>query len=216
MLRILGGELHTEAVALGLAIDPASAAGWRDSRVWCIFCGQHRMQGLFDPMPDGRINLRLHCPECKEIEVNSLGLADLTNARSFIPALKKIINEAGRYFSEAMEHGGECVCWICGNPTKLHLIYDEHFQDRYGLKTWLESTCTCIHTFTSAISLYGIQPQVNQFVLGNDRIVLEPESETSYEGQCALHFRLFNRVTGRRVCIFASKETLLPLSIIVE
>src|SRR5579883_3191787 len=40
LARVLSHDLRAEAAALGLALAPEDAAGWRESRLWCIFCGR--------------------------------------------------------------------------------------------------------------------------------------------------------------------------------
>ncbi len=216
MLRVLGHELRAEALALGLAIDPADATGWRETRIWCIFCGQQRMSGIFEPMPDGRINLRVRCPACAATEISSLGLVDLSNARSFLPAAKKLVDEAGRFYSAAMAAGGWCRCWICGQQSQLRVFQNESLAPRFGLRTWIGSDCACLCMYTFALSLYSHLPPVRDFIFGADRVMVEPEVEMSYAGQDAIRFSLFNPAEGRHVRVFAAAATLLPLAVVME
>ena len=42
----LNGPLRERAVEFGLALAPASESGWRETSIWCHFCGQARMRGI--------------------------------------------------------------------------------------------------------------------------------------------------------------------------
>ncbi|HKW21924.1 MAG TPA: RNA polymerase sigma factor, partial [Ktedonobacterales bacterium] len=62
LLHVLSHDLREDALALGLAILPADAVGWRKTQITCYLCGRVRMEGIFEPMAGGRINMRLRCP----------------------------------------------------------------------------------------------------------------------------------------------------------
>ena len=214
LLHTLGDPLRDEAMALGLAVVPADALGWRQTRVWCIFCGRQRLEGLFEPLPDGRMNLRLRCPLCKGIEIHSGGIVDVSTARSFLPAIKKLIDTVGRFFLTTMAAGGNCQCWLCHQPTHLSISREVPPDYEGGVQTWLHSQCTCIHLFASVASLYGALPPVREFLLGADRAVIGPEEETAYAGQSAIRFSLLHPVEGHSISIYADMETLLPLEVV--
>jgi RNA polymerase sigma factor (sigma-70 family) len=216
ILHALSHDLRAEAIALGLALDPAEAAGWRETRIWCIFCGRQRMLGIFDPMSDGRINLRLRCPVCEMSEINSLGMVDLSNARSFLPAIKKLMNEAGRFFSGSIEAGGAFQCPVCQRPNRMRIVRDEGFCTLAGMRTRLESDCTCMSTFCSAITLYGHLPTVREFLLSADRAVIEPEVVIHFAGQQAIRFSMVSLLDRRRVHVFADAATLASLDVVLE
>jgi RNA polymerase sigma factor (sigma-70 family) len=212
ILRALRRELRAEALAVGLAVTPEDALGWRETRMWCIFCGRQRMAGMFEPMPEGRVNLRLCCPACKPIEIDSLGIVDLSSARSFLPATKKVIGEAGRFVSAAMAVGGVCHCWICGRQSQLRIVRDASLTPQ----TWLLSSCGCLRMLASPVSLYGSLPAVRDFMFGPGRLVIAPDDDTAYAGRNAIRFCLLSPEDGRRLYVFADAGTLLPLAVVVE
>ncbi|MBA3825859.1 MAG: sigma-70 family RNA polymerase sigma factor [Ktedonobacterales bacterium] len=217
MLAILSADLRSEALALGLAVDSADAGRWRATSIWCIFCGRHRMAGTFESMPDGRVNMRLRCPDCKDTEISSLGMVDLAHARSFLPATKRLANEAGRYYLGAMANGGECLCGMCLRQTHLRIVRDTRFTPASGLHTWLVSDCDCLHNSVtiSVISLYGMLPSARDFIFGSDRIVIGPEAEVTYAGHNALRLTLLDLTAGRQLAIFVDATTLQPLDVVL-
>ncbi len=211
LLHILSHDLRGESLAMGLAILPEDAAGWRETQLACIFCGQQRMSGAFEPMYDGRINMRLRCHGCG-VEISSAGLVDLSQARSFLPATKKVIGEYGRYIEAALAAGGSCRCWVCQRTTHL-MVARQH--DPFP-QTWLQSACGCLRIFVSAVSFAGSHAAVRAFLLGSGTILIEPEIEMTYTGNDALRFGLLRPSSGRRLAVIADAKTLLPFAVIQE
>ena len=216
MLRAFSHELRAEALALGLAVAPADAVGWRETRITCFYCGRARLLGDFEPMGDGRVNMRLRCPACQPFVINSVGIVNLAAARSFLPATKKVVYEIGSYFLAALASGGMMRCWICGQPATLRVMRDNNpYPDADG-GTWLLSSCGCIQSGVCAISPYGSLPAVRDFTFGASAIIVLPEAEVQYNGQSALRFGLLSPGDGRRLWVFAERQILLPLAVIVE
>lgn len=216
MLHTFSHELRDEALALGLAVAPADLLGWRETPIACFICGQARMLGMFEPMPDGRVNLRLRCPACQPVIINSLGIVDLTTARSFLPAAKKIVSEIGRYFLEALAAGGRTQCWVCQQPITLRIMRNQSPVAEFDQRIWLQSSCGCISSGVFALSPYGPLPQVRDFVFGPGPIIVLPDVEMTYAGQDAIRFGLLRPGDGRRLSVFADAQTLLPLTVIAE
>jgi len=174
------------------------------------------MMGMFEPMADGRINMRLRCPACQPVVINSLGIVDLAAARSFLPATKKIVQEIGQFFLDALATDGITQCWICQRPTQLRIMSDTAVAPHYGVQTWLQSSCGCIGSGVSAISPYGVLPEVRDFIFGASAIIVLPEMEMTYAGQRAIRFGALSPADGRRLYVYADCQTLLPLTVITE
>jgi RNA polymerase sigma-70 factor (ECF subfamily) len=216
MLRAFSHELREEALALGLAVTPADAVGWRETRITCFICGRARMLGKFAPMDDGRVNMQLRCSACQPVMINSLGIVDLAAARSFLPATRKIVAEAGRYFLAALAAGGMMRCWACGQPTILRVMRNDYPFPEFNRGTWLQSNCGCIQSGVFAISPYGALPEVRDFLFSASAIIVLPETEVQYNGQHALRFGALSPGDGRRLSIFANSQTLAPFAVIIE
>lgn len=217
MLRTFSQELRDEALALGLAILPADAVGWRKTQITCYLCGRVRMEGMFEPMAGGRINMRLRCPACQTEEINTLGLVELGHARSFLPATKKTIHQIGQTILDALPSGSIVVqCWVCQRPTTLRIVRGADLAPEYGVQTQLQSSCGCISSGVFAISPYGALPEVRDFIFGTSAIIVLPEMEMIYAGQRAIRFGVLSPADGRRLYVFADNQTLLPLAVVVE
>src|SRR5260370_13648173 len=126
--QVLGSELRGDVVEFGLTLGQESAAGWRETRIWCWSCGRHRMQAIFEPLPNGRIDFRLHCPGCTPSSiglVNSGGYPSLDGIRTVRPALKRIML-AIRDFAAGLSSDRQ-VCPICRMPGQIRIMNMEEF-----------------------------------------------------------------------------------------
>ena len=56
--RVLTTDLRDDAVAYGLIAS--SNAGWQETRIWCVNCGERRLVGCFGEAGD----VQLDCPSC--------------------------------------------------------------------------------------------------------------------------------------------------------
>lgn len=215
--RILHQDLRVEALALGLVLEPTTATAWRETRLYCPFCGQHRLRGTFDPLPDGHINMRLWCPACQPGEVISTdGFLMLSRARSFLPAVKRCAEAYGRFYTATLADGGRMRCWLCGQPTHLHVMRAAVPPIAFASATWLEWQCDCGLARSSVWSRYSHLPVVRDFLFGQLRCQIAPEAEMEYQGQPVARFRLASRATGQHLDVFAHPETLHPVEIVVS
>ncbi|HEU5229137.1 MAG TPA: sigma-70 family RNA polymerase sigma factor, partial [Ktedonobacteraceae bacterium] len=105
--QILNTKLRAEAQEFGLALDEEVTGTWRETRIWCMFCSRCHMQGLFEPFPDGRVNLRLRCPICSpnfgspehDYALTYSGrMLELQGLRSFRPAFNRVTQVADTYW----------------------------------------------------------------------------------------------------------------------
>lgn len=217
LLHTLSHDLREDALALGLAILPADAVGWRKTPITCYVCGHVRMVGTFEPMAGGRINMRLRCPACQTEEINTLGLVELAHARSFLPATKKAIRQFGQTVLDALPSGRIVMqCWACQRPTILRVIRSADFAPEFSMGTWLQSSCGCMSSGVFVLSPYGALPEVRDFIFGTSAVAILPEMEMTYAGQRAIRFGALSPADGRRLYVFADYQTLLPLAVITE
>jgi RNA polymerase sigma-70 factor (ECF subfamily) len=217
LLHTLSHDLRDDALALGLAILPDDVVGWRKTQIACYLCGRVRMEGIFEPMEGGRVNMRLRCPACQTEEINTLGLVELAHARSFLPATKKTVYQLGQAILDALPSGSIVMqCWVCQRPVTLRVMRDSDLAPEYGMHTRLQSSCGCLSSGVFAISPYGALPEVRDFIFGTSAIIILPELQMTYAGQRAIRFGALSPADGRRLYVFADYQTLLPLAVITE
>ena len=128
--QVLNGPLREDAEALGLPLDQESVGGWRETRLWCSFCGQRRLMGMFLPQANGGTNLHMCCPECEQHDglsdvhnsnVHSKGLVQLDGLQLVRPAWKRTMQEMTRRFVAGTVSREERRPY-CEAPVSLQLI----------------------------------------------------------------------------------------------
>jgi RNA polymerase sigma-70 factor (ECF subfamily) len=224
--RILSGPLRTDAEAFGLVLDDEPSHGWRETREWCNFCGRHRLRGTFEPLPDGRVNFRLRCPDCSQRfggDVYSTGgMVPLAGARSFRPALKRLItflkHRYAQDYTQAL-HQGWHGCPSCGQRVPVRLVEPGHNLAVFPHQWCLTFACSSCGNITSpaAFACYWGNPRVApvalQFIEAHPRWLMEPDALNSCAGQPAIHFRLVDLAGRAQLTIFADTRTLHVLTL---
>jgi RNA polymerase sigma factor (sigma-70 family) len=137
--RALATDLRDHALALGLILPEApDASGWQSTRIWCPFCGRHRIESRID-RSTGSYSYRCagECLPRGAIVGSTLGsdwLAGLTNAKSILT--RHCLMLATSYRQTILRGGDTCSrCgrwypvqqWGAGDtlpaPPYLHGIY---------------------------------------------------------------------------------------------
>ena len=106
-------DFRDDAVAYGL-VTPGEA-GWVETRIWCMVCGQHRLQGRFD---HARNELFLRGPGCCDMTnenhmVSGFRGDELQGVKAFKPAFSRVLDSAFRHYFE-QETAGMASCRECG------------------------------------------------------------------------------------------------------
>ncbi|HEX8981637.1 MAG TPA: RNA polymerase sigma factor [Ktedonobacterales bacterium] len=212
----LSGPLRERAVEFGLTLAPADEHGWRDSRLWCHFCGQTRMQGILETNEDGTGRMALRCPDCWRtygiMETNISSARFLAGLTSFKPAMKRLIQATTPPMARGLRQPS--LCPMCSSPIRsrvataadLPRVMFPDPADHY----YVVSTCpVCGVCVTSASSLAGLShPDIKRFILERDRIVLEPDLLVNYANSPAIRFSLHDAGAGERMIFYADPETL--------
>ena len=230
--RVLSAPLRADALALGLALEgepggePGEVEGWRETREWCNFCGRQRLRGVFEPMADGRVNMRLRCPDCSRHFggdiYNTGGMTPLGGTHTFRPALKRLIAFLKRHYAQdysaALRRGWQ-ECPSCGRPVPIRLAPPDQTFNAFPYQWRLVFDCsTCGHIISpAAFATYWGGQQASavalQFIEAHPRWILEPDVLSSFEGSPALRFRLSDVASRARLTIFSDAATLRPLAL---
>ncbi|MBV7330796.1 RNA polymerase sigma factor [Chloroflexi bacterium TSY] len=90
--KALINDFREDAVAHGLVMP--SDVEWVETRIWCMRCGQHRLQGHFD---HAKNFLHLRCSSCCERSVYAGTITythstELQGVKAFKPALSRLLS----------------------------------------------------------------------------------------------------------------------------
>jgi RNA polymerase sigma-70 factor (ECF subfamily) len=209
--QVLNSVLHTDAESLGLALDPLQVQGWRDTRLWCWLCGNHRFIGLFETLPTGQIGLRLRCPACFDRYgfdvIRTAGLVSMEGLRSFRPALKRLCEHIGERFWTPLSTG---ACFQCRGPAQIDIIDSSEVSfpvppDHF----WIRTACPrCGVTTTDIGTVFLSYPPVHRFISQHERGITEPPQLLGYEGRPAICTRLTDIMSADRLTLLLDARTL--------
>jgi RNA polymerase sigma factor (sigma-70 family) len=211
-------HLRDDAIACGLLLAPADAAGWRDTSLWCHVCGQDRLQGQFETLPDGSRHMQLRCPRCwraaGSIEADVDARYGLDALKTFRPAFKRLMQMGMAQLLPALH--GPAPCATCGRSIQASVIRGDALQawapksslyrDRYFV-VLLCPTCDPIAVGASGLAGLG-SPAVEAFMATHERWMVESEAAVDFHEVPAVRFTLRDRSTGDRLSYVADAHTL--------
>jgi Sigma-70, region 4 len=215
--RALYGELRAEAETLGLALDQDIAVGWRETREWCHICGQRRLHGLLEPQPEGRVLLRLRCPDCSPRFCDMFASSQKSAVwpHSFRSAYKHIWKVDFANWRHTLEQGRR-LCSQCRTQIvplqivrPLDLDFPTPFPDTY--RTILICP-TCGITGTCSIVDLLVHPDLASFTEARPRWVIGAESVGEYAGEPVIRTCLSDRSSAARLIVIAHRRTLEVLA----
>jgi hypothetical protein len=216
--QVLNSELRSTAEAFDVLLDTDPLWGWRETREWCSECGKHRLHGSFERAWNGRIALRMRCPECSQRhgfdEVNSKGIVPLEDVRSFRPALKRTRQVMTAAALQALR---EQTCWRFGGPAFVHIADTMRDLDADRELFWFRVDCpACGSGGMTADQLLLPHPTMQRFINQHPRWTLEDSLALDYAGQPALRLQ-FGDVTGNaRLTFLTHRQTMQVLATFLE
>ncbi len=214
----LNGPLRERAIEFGLALAPADESGWRETSLWCHFCGQARLEGILADAPAGGGYLALRCPLCWRdygvAETTVPSMPELAGITSFRPAMKRVLQHGVAWSARTQRL--ETTCYQCGRslPARMGRLSDfsgldataplfgEHYSALYEC-----AVCAC--TGSSAAALAGrTHPLVWRFLVERQRWMIEPDRLVEYQGAPAIRFTLHDLSADERITYFSDPQTL--------
>jgi RNA polymerase sigma-70 factor (ECF subfamily) len=210
--QVLSNELRDDAESFGMAIDKDATQGWRKTGMWCLMCGQHQMLGIFEPLANRTIDLRMRCPCCSQLEnvdiVNTCGTVQLGTLRSFRPAMKRVMAEAPQLYRQAIaQHLVNCPA-CCGRAAVLGV--EQHtmpfpFHNRF----YIVINCPTDGTILAGIiSVCFDHSTVQQFLIKHPRCIFGPEQLIERQGQNVIQVQLLDISSTSMLVLFVSPRTL--------
>ncbi len=180
-----------------------------------MFCARHYLQGRFETLPDGRVDLLMRCPNCLDHKprswVKTGGFFELSGMKSFRPAwnwMQRIIIE---YWTDVKQR-----CTWCQAPIPLRLIGPNEtpawLKPWHGLRFVRECpVCESNSSFFVGSSAW-LHPLVQDFVTQHPHWINEPESLIEFAGQPVFRVRLTDIKSVARLTLMLHCETLEVLA----
>jgi hypothetical protein len=199
-------------------LAPADVVGWRDTSLWCHICGQDRLQGQFETLPDGGRRMRLRCSRCwraaGSVEADVDARYGLDTLNTFRPAFKRLMQLGTAQLLPALR--GPTPCATCGRSIQASVIRGDALQtwapqsslyrDRYFI-VLLCPNCDPIAVGASGLAGLGA-PAVEAFMATHERWMVEYEAAFDFHEEPAVRFTLRDRSTGDRISYVAHAHTM--------
>lgn len=220
--RVLETTLAGEAASLGIA--PGGAPAWRETRLWCPYCGEHRLQGRFSREP-GRASFGLRCPGCTPArgrlpvgaaftsEQRTLDFhAVLGDVNTFRPALRRVQAWWGQHFRRSLERR-EGPCITCGRPTRLLFSPPAGTPSLAANQGGAYKRCAhCRHVYSIPPRAFALmRPEVQSFWQRHPRVRCLPDREVRVDGLASVLTEFEAVGEGARIAVAASREDLRVL-----
>ncbi|MDQ2714948.1 MAG: RNA polymerase sigma factor [Chloroflexota bacterium] len=224
--QILSTQLRTDAEEYGLILNEGRKEGWCETRIWCMFCARHHLHGLFEPFPDGRINLRLRCPSCASTIGSpeqeggltySGGMFELRGLRAYRPAFNRTIQGAETFWTLMRQRQ---TCLHCGSHIQAHLLGpDERIPPLPRWSGLMFATycpgCEGVFSTYASWSAWS-HPRVQEFMKEHPRWICEPEVIVEYAGHPAVRARFVDITSATRLLVLIHTQTMEVLATICE
>lgn len=202
---VLSGELRDEAVAFGIALP--ETPDWQESRVWCPFCGQHRLRMRLDRV-NGDYSFRCAGPCQPDMSIvggarNPALLAQVSSPKSILA--RHCLFLATEY-RRAIRRGSE-FCDLCGGQATLH-----HWRDGDPLGPYHHgiyavcATCGPLDN-ASAWHLTLDTPEAVRFWRRHPRIRALPIQPVEFAGRPALVTGFESVETAARLEVVSARDT---------
>lgn len=212
--QILTTDLRDEARTFGLAVCESSSA-FQETRIWCPFCGQHRLLGSFgEELPE----LTLRCPVC--CDAPTANIASYTSPamfggmKSFRAAHNRVLDWFEKLFGAGLDNG-TLSCFVCAGRAVVSVdpVLDTSW-DRWAVPGIHVRCSTCGLNVDSTMSgrLLSL-PKVRAFWHAHPKVRLLPARAVESSGERAVVMGYEDATGTARIEVICSLGSLRVLSI---
>ena len=211
--RVLSGDLRPEAAAYGLS--GGDDAGWQATRIWCPFCGDHKLVCRLDRAA-GRADF--HCPGCAgpfggQI-ASTRGPAIIQGVSSFKAILTRQITWLDRYYRQALAHG-TASCPYCRHTSRLMLRLPDYAPPAIRDAPGMYLTCpACGITDANPLRWLVLDlPETQRFWRRHPRMRVLPDRAVEVAGRPVLVTTFASTTGAARLDVISAADTLAVLGV---
>ena len=208
--RILFDDLREEAATHGLIED---AGAPQPTRIWCPFCGRHRLLARVD-RTSGVASF--DCPTCSADPDVHVAYTCRLQVWETVRGFKAILN---RQFAAAHEtvnqalRKGTAPCVSCGRPAPIEVLPPAPDKRSGLLRSGIHVRCVACRRSSSAVPTvdrYGFAltlPETRRFWRAQRRMHALPERSITYAGQPAVLTRFEGLAQSAVLEIVTARQT---------
>jgi RNA polymerase sigma-70 factor (ECF subfamily) len=209
--KLLRTNLQAEASAFGLI--PASGSHWKETNIWCPWCGQSRLLGKYQKNE----MFALRCPACHPDAESIMAGLDLTkpyhaallgNVKTYKPAYARLLTAFTPLYQQALKtHTAPCLA--CGSP--LEVIVEHGKPTHKHSDPFSQITLHCPGCgWASNKSLAGLvlaSSEAQRFWRAYPRMRTQPPQEVEVQGSMAYLTRLQSATDNAELTLISRQDT---------
>ncbi len=194
--------------------DEQQSEQWEQTRIWCIKCGQQKLQTHFEPE---QTILQLKCPGCdfaSNTQMAGSSEAHLfTGIKSHKPAFSRLLGWIYRYYHQGRQDLS-APCLHCGKPLPLHTDVPPPLWVPYQEPSFYNRCEQCNFTNWTWLSAIVLAlPEGQRFWKEHPRIQIPPQQEIEADGHNALLTRIESLTDTARLTVITTADTYNVLRI---
>jgi RNA polymerase sigma-70 factor (ECF subfamily) len=211
--HVLTTDLRADAATYGLVSMDIDV--WQETRIWCPYCGQHRLVGRF---PIDATIFQLRCPTCCTTSSMYFSYATMPElfrgVKGYRAALSRLAICEYTYYQPALLNG-RLPCRACQRTLPLQLNRREHIQQAIQHRCTISATCAgCgADNWTPLSSFVLCLPEVRAFWRDHPRIYALPEREVEVDGRAAILTSFRNVSRSMRLDVLVARDTFAVLNV---
>ena len=211
--QILATNLRADAAAYGLARDHDAA--WQATRIWCPFCGAHRLDCRLD-RPTGEAHF--HCPGCAGPTGGQIAHTYLPRIIDGVSSFKAVLARQIRWLDDYYRGGlaaGRLPCPFCRRwslvEPRLPVDVPAELQDAPGMHI----TCpACGVTDKNPLHYLVLDlPATQRFWRAHPRMRVVPDLAIEFAGRPALLTTFESCTSHDRLDVISAADTLAVLEV---
>ncbi|HEX8032454.1 MAG TPA: RNA polymerase sigma factor [Ktedonobacterales bacterium] len=212
----LAGDLHEDALALGLALPKASnVAEWQATRIWCPACGRSTLRYKVE-RETGEIAFRCtgNCVLPDGGIVQSSISREQSGPASPKSLLSRLLIDLHTHYREGLEQR-HIVCPSCAASVPLHMTMPEELADAPCSWSGLHARCKHCGLIDLATLWHLLldTPETVRFWRAHPRIRALPEREIESDGRIAVVSGYESVTDAARLEFISARDNLALLAI---
>ena len=215
--KLLRTHLKEESLAFGLFMQ--DTAKWEQTNIWCLTCGQSRLQGRFQKNEE----FALRCPQCDPephrimagMDLSQPYYADLLGAiKTYKPAYTRLLTALAPLYRQALR-SHDAACPVCGHPLHVNRTkpIKSHPSSQKSHQFQLDClTCGWASNKTLSGLVMGL-PEAQRFWREFPRLRILPDQEIEAQGSPAFLTRIQSVTSSTELHVISIGGTFEPLEV---
>ncbi len=212
--KVLSTQMSNEITVYSVHAAPKDI--WEETHIWCLLCGQRRLQGkLISDTGDIWLKCPQCCPEREDMLFETHYPDLLCGVKAYKPALSRILTWSSTLYRSSLTKPTQCEG--CGYSFHGQIRMPEHAPTwlRNGSKHAIDLQCPSCHSMSwgTLDSFVLALPEGRRFWQKHPRIHALPEQYIESNGRAAIVTRFESVTNNARLDVISADDTYEVLGI---